>query len=428
MGLLKKAENQTAAAKIGLYGEPGSGKTRTATEVAIGLAKLSKAPIAFFDSEGGADFMIPICERAGVELLIAKARAFADLMTFMKEAREAKAIIIVDSISHTWDDLRESYERKLKRERGLEIWDWGIIKPAWRKFTTEFLTSPCHAIVCGRAASIYEQVYNEARGKSEVQVVGTKMKTEKETAYEPSLLIEMERARRNGENGAHVIATIVKDRSDQLDGQSFPDPTFGTFMPFFRMLNIGGEHNPTDATRTSDHLFETPDNAIERKHQVEITLEKIKDAFILADIGSQSKEDKKRMKELLYHAFSTTAWSEVEGMKLEDLRAGLTHIRRALQQEDDLAPALEESVEREQEKRAPARKDLLREARENYVAAIKKHRPDLMDEPEYLSAWEAAVNDRPSSEDWTHTQYVKATRLLQAGGGPPPEVPEEVAG
>lgn len=347
MSMLKKATNQIAAAKIGFYGEAGSGKTRTATEVAIGLAKLAgdkPAPIAFFDTEGGSDFMLRICEAAGVELLVAKARAFADLMEFVKEATDAGAVAIVDSISHTWDDLRESYERKLERKNGLEIWDWGKIKPAWREFTTAYLTSPIHMIVCGRSASIYEQVYNEAKGKTEVQVVGSKMKTEKETAYEPSLLIEMERApqRRIETEGIHVIATVVKDRSDMLDGQSFADPTYETFLPFFEAINIGGEHKPTDATRTSDHLFQTPDNAIERKRQVEITLEKIRDAFILGDIGGRSDADKKRMKELLQASFGTTAWSEVEGQRLEDLRSGLQLLRTALGQNGETTEAEEE--------------------------------------------------------------------------------------
>lgn len=339
MALLKKAENMTAAAKIGIYGEAGSGKTRTATEIAIGLAKQSGVPIAFFDTEGGSDFMIQICRDAGVELLVARARAFADLMVFMREAREAKAVAIIDSISHTWDDLRESYEKKLRRKNGLEIWDWGKIKPAWREFTTEFLTSPIHAIVCGRAASIYDQVYNEEKGKTEVQVVGSKMKTEKETAYEPSLLIEMERVQRQGQAGYDHVAHVVKDRSDRLDGQSFPDPTFATFAPFFAALNIGGRHQPTDASRTSEHLFETPDNAIERKRQVEITLEKVKDAFVLADIGTRSDADKKRMKELLGKCFGTTAWSEIEGQRLEDLQRGLTALRVELGQS---APPLTE--------------------------------------------------------------------------------------
>lgn len=332
--LLKRAVNETAAAKIGLYGEAGSGKTRTATEIALGLAKAADKPIAFFDTEGGSDFMVPICERAGVELLVAKARAFADLMQFMREARDAGAVAIIDSISHTWDDLRESYERKLRRQNGLEIWDWGKIKPQWREFTTEFLVSPIHAIVCGRAASIYEQVYNEERGKKEVQVVGSKMKTERETAYEPSLLIEMERVPKQGAPGWLHVATVVKDRSDTMDGQSFEDPTFDTFAPFFRALSIGGAHRPTDASRTSDHLFETPDNAIERKREVEIVLEKIKDAFVLADVGTRSDSDKRRMKETFAAVFNTTAWSEIEGMRLEELRDGLPKIRVMLGLDD----------------------------------------------------------------------------------------------
>lgn len=335
MGLLQKATNQIAAAKIGIYGEAGSGKTRTAVEIAIGLAKAAKAPIAFFDTEGGSDFMIPLCEKAGVELLVTKCRSFKDLMAFMAEAKAARAVIIVDSISHTWDDLRESYERKLKRTKGLEIWDWGVIKPAWRQFTNEYLMSPCHAIVCGRAASIYEQVYNEERGKTEVQVTGSRMKTEKETGYEPSLLIEMERVQKKGQPGWDHLATVVKDRSDQLDGKQITDPTYSSFEPFFRFLNIGGQHHPTDVTSTSDDLFQSPDNAIERKRQVEITLEKIKDAFVFADIGTRSDAEKKRMKELLVMAFSTSAWSEIESFSLEHLQRGLGQLRVELGQDPD---------------------------------------------------------------------------------------------
>ena len=327
MALLKKAKNQIAAAKLGIYGEAGSGKTRTAMEVAIGLAKLAgkkPAPIAFFDTEGGSDFMIPICKAAGVELLVGKARAFESLMAFMAEAKQAGAVIIVDSISHTWDDLRESYEKKLQRKNGLEIWDWGIIKPAWREFTNAYLTSPCHAIVCGRSANVYEQVYNEARGKSEVQTTGTRMKTEKETGYEPSLLIEMERREcRNGKPGWDHVAVVIKDRADLLDGQEFTDPGYEAFRPHFEFLNIGGVHNPTDTETDSQGMFKSPDNAIERKRAVEIVLEKIRKAFVLADINSRTAAGKKLALELLERHFGTTAWSEIEGMRLEELKEGL---------------------------------------------------------------------------------------------------------
>ncbi|MYD94134.1 MAG: AAA family ATPase [Chloroflexi bacterium] len=336
MSLLKKATHQLAAAKVGIYGEAGSGKTRTATEIALGLAKLAPsgpAPIAFFDTEGGSDFMIPICEAAGVELLVARARSFEALMQFMAEARAAGAVIIVDSISHTWDDLRESYEKKLRRKQGLEIWDWGVIKPAWREFTNEYLVSPCHAIVCGRSQNMYEQVYNESRGKSEVQVTGTRMKTEKETGYEPSLLIEMDRRpNRDGGTGWLHVATVVKDRADLLDGQEFNDPDFATFQPHFDFLNIGGRHNPTDTTRDSQGMFATPDNAIERKRAVESTIEKIEHAFVLADISSRSAAGKKRGIELLQAHFGSSAWADIKAMRLEDLQRGLEVLRQELGQ------------------------------------------------------------------------------------------------
>ncbi len=335
MSLLQKATNQLAAAKVGLYGETGTGKTRTATEIAIGLATLTDAPpvpIAFFDTEGGSDYMIPICKKAGVEILVAKARAFESLMGFMREARELRAVIIIDSISHTWDDLRESYEKKLRRTQGLEIWDWGVIKPVWREFTNEYLESPCHAIVCGRSANVYEQVYNEARAKREVQVTGTRMKTERETGYEPSLLIEMERRSRPEGPGWLHVASVVKDRADVLDGQEFADPGFATFRPHFDFLNIGGVHHPTDTRTDSQGMFASPNNAVERKRRVEIALEKIKDAFLLADITTRSSAGQKRVKQLLTTHFGTSAWSELDGMRLEALEAGLAALRDDLSQ------------------------------------------------------------------------------------------------
>ena len=333
MSVLVKATNQLAAAKVGLYGGAGSGKTRTAIEIAIGLAKLKEGtPIAFFDTEGGSDYMIPLCESHDVELLTCKARSFQMLKKFMGDARECRAVGVIDSISHTWDDLRESYEKKLKRRTGLEIWDWSVIKPEWREFTNEFLTSPCHMIVCGRATDIWERVYNPEKGKPEVQSTGTKMKVEKETGYEPSLLIEMyRRAKQDGSgHGWDHVAVVVKDRSDQMDGAEIVDPTYEDFLPHFNILNFGGKHNPTDTESDSQSMFDTPDNAIDRRRNVEIVLEKITDAFTLAGITTRSDTGKKQMKELLQKHFSSTAWTEIKTMRLENLESGLYTLREDL--------------------------------------------------------------------------------------------------
>ena len=90
MSILKPATNKMAYAKVGLYGTAGAGKTRTATEVAIGLHKAigSKKPIAAFDTEPAFSFVLPHFQKAGIELLIAdESRALADLMTFMASSQ-----------------------------------------------------------------------------------------------------------------------------------------------------------------------------------------------------------------------------------------------------------------------------------------------------------------------------------------------------
>jgi hypothetical protein len=67
------------------------------------------------------------------------------------------------------------------------------IKREWRQFTDSYLNSKIHMIVCGRSGDVYAREWNDERQKYEVVATDTKMRTEKELAYEPSLLVELER-------------------------------------------------------------------------------------------------------------------------------------------------------------------------------------------------------------------------------------------
>ena len=87
MKLLKKPQNRQAFAKVGIYGDAGSGKTTTASKIAIGLAGLSSKRVAFFDTEGGSDYLIKVFEAANIELFVSDiSRDLKYLMAFMKEA------------------------------------------------------------------------------------------------------------------------------------------------------------------------------------------------------------------------------------------------------------------------------------------------------------------------------------------------------
>lgn len=351
MSIFKKATNTMAFAKVGILGFAGSGKTRTASEIAVGLHKAigSEKPILFIDTETGSDFVLPIFKKHGIELLVSKTRAFKDLAEGLKEAPSISDILIIDSVSHFWVDIVESY-RKKKNVNRLSFQDWGIIKPMWSNdFSTPFVTSPLHIIVAGRAGFEYDYFEGDD-GKMELYKTGTKMKAEGEFGFEPSLLIEMERIKNPEANEAYREAktrdakmkaarqiaterefvrqaTVLKDRSDIMDGKVFYNPTYMDFAPHWESINIGGEHKPLEAG-DSQGLFNKegqPQWKVDRT-RAEIALEEIKAEVDKFFPGSTAKEKQAKIR-LSERVFGTASGKALEGMSYMLLENGLSRIK-----------------------------------------------------------------------------------------------------
>lgn len=326
MKFLHKAVNRMAYAKIGIYGEAGSGKTFTAANIAVGLhqyAKLQK-PVAMFDTEPAASYIIPLFEQAGIDFYVFdQSRALVDLQGFIEEAEKECSIVIIDSISHVWREAQDAYLKKINDGRAkqlkppiyqLEFHHWRPIKSAWQQFTDRYLSSKVHAIVCGRAGSIYEYQEND-RGKKELITTGTKMATEKEMGYEPSLLIEMIKHR----EGGRIVnrALVEKDRANKLNGHEIDYPSFESFKPHFDFLNIGGQHFDSMNQRNSCDMYtdEGDDNWSAEKRKREIACENIKSIFIRHDLDGASSKAKKERNEIMHKIFNTGSWTEVENMR-----------------------------------------------------------------------------------------------------------------
>ena len=347
MGMLKKATNRVAYAKVGLYGEAGSGKTKTAAKIAIGLhkqAKLTK-PVGMFDTEPAASFIIPDFEKEGIPFLVYdESRALKDLMSFMDEAEKECSIIIVDSITHIWRDCQDSYLKKLNETRKkfkkkpiyqLEFHHWKPIKAAWATFTDRFLSSKVHCIVCGRAGSIYEYQKNEESGKMELITMGTKMATEKEMGYEPSLLIEMIKHR---ESGTIINRALVeKDRADILNGHEIDFPDYTKLKAHFDFINIGGKHFDSMDQKDSKDLFneEGEDNWTYEKRQREIWCEEVKSLLIKHSMDGTGKEEKKKRNDLLNTIFKTGSWTKIESMRSEQIKGGYETMKELLDTSDE---------------------------------------------------------------------------------------------
>lgn len=342
MALFHKAEATPAYFKMGIYGEAGSGKTYTASMIAQGLAlHIAKAtkktpPVMFLDTETGSSWVRPIFEDAGIEFFVANTRSFTDLKQAVVEAEKAGAILIADSMSHFWEEIREAFLKKKKERFGskarLELPDWNIIKPEWGRFTTSFLNSNAHIILCGRAGNVYEFQENEETRKKEMITAGTRMAAEKGMGYEPSLLVEMTSRQELGPRKRKTIvrtATILKDRSTALDGLQFQNPTFKNFLPHIKRLCLGGAHVGFDASRDSTELFpksDRDDNSTQRA----IVLDEIQ-SLLVSHFPGQTAAEKKSKVDLLRDHFDA-AWTEMEKvMPLMDLRVGYDGLYRDLE-------------------------------------------------------------------------------------------------
>ena len=178
----KQAIAQNAYLKAGILGFAGSGKTYTASLMAMGLHKYigSKKPVTFMDTETGSDYRIKDFEKNNIELLVSKSRSFAEMLNLIDEAEKISDIMIIDSISAVWFDFMESFKKK-KGRRFIQFQDWGILKPTWRlEFTdARYLNSKLHIIICGRAGYEYDYSADED-GRKELHKTGTKMKAETE--------------------------------------------------------------------------------------------------------------------------------------------------------------------------------------------------------------------------------------------------------
>lgn len=334
MKFLQKANNMQAYAKVGLFGFQGSGKTHTAMLLAMGLCDLSKNnKIAFFDTETGSDWWATRME--GYEMYQIKSRAFKDLMGTIRECEsEGVSVLVIDSVTHIWRDVMESYLDAINK-KFLRFCDWGPIKKTWGQYTDLFVNSKLHIIVCGRAGYEYEQQEND-RGKLEPVKTGTKMKAESEFGFEPSLVLEME-AIRGVEVGAGIknIAHVLKDRSNTINGKSFQMPSFENFKEHFDALNIGGEHLGVSSENSEDLFDKYGDDATNSDEKAKkIALDELQQELVKHFPG-RTAQDTKCKADILEAVFSTRSWDRIKGHeKVDSIQWGLLKARYFLNEID----------------------------------------------------------------------------------------------
>lgn len=291
MTMLSKAQAGIAKVKLGLYGEAGSGKTYTALKLAFGLGK----KVAVFDTEHSTDFYA-----AEFDFHVVHSRKIEDLLTLLTSGElNDYDVLIVDSVTHIWENVQSSYIESLKRSKNpkkkaqgereeLQFQDWAKIKRPWKKMMALFLSMDIHVIFTGRLSYIYEMKNNE------LSVIGDKMKAEGEAQYEPSILVKMEL--KNGKN----VATVLKDRSNTIMGQAFESPDIEMLKPVIKKLS------KKHSIKTSEEEEEVSSVFDEKEEDIDFPKEEM-----------ISKRQLESIKNLVEEA------SELTGAAIEKIMAGI---------------------------------------------------------------------------------------------------------
>lgn len=351
MSLLKEATVQQSAAKVGIFGRQGSGKTTTAMFIALGLSKTyhAGAPIAMLDTENGSDYLVEVAAAEGVKLLVIKSRAFTDMREGLKEAQgQGCCAYLVDSVTHPWQELIQSFKNKSRRKR-LEFHHMDELKSTWRTFTDAYLNSPLHVILAGRLGFEWGEEEQEDGGEKKLVKLGTKLKSESEAGYEPSLLIELEgmqdsdkrlKTTRMKKGTIVHYAYVLKDRWRSLNGRTFQFPdvneyhagdykaVFTAFAPHWSKLAIGGVQQAVDASRTSEALFDHQGDSAyqQRVRRVQIVLEELEGTLVALWPGQDAKS--KELKRLAIETlFGTRSWTAVSSKPLEALDLALRTLK-----------------------------------------------------------------------------------------------------
>lgn len=344
MSMFKKVDdNQQCFLKMGLMGFQGAGKTFTASKVAIGLHQMLREkglpggdkPVYFLDSESGSDWVKPDFDEAGIELAVLKTDVFdgkdpetnqqIGLRPAMDELANSKAILIIDSVTHFWREMCDTYTKRKSQmyncDYRLQFSDWAFLKEQWGKFARGFVNGQVHVILCGRAGYEYDFFENQS-GKKELEKTGIKMKAEGETGHEPSIVCLMELVEdvMGKEKKFSNICSVTKDRSRTLHGQTFTNPTFETFLPHIKKLNLGGKHVGIEETGASSAGI-VPERGENYAAEKKATLDEIKQELVKHYPG-QSAVEKKKKADILEECIGHRAWDRIETLSLQDLHNG----------------------------------------------------------------------------------------------------------
>lgn len=232
---IRQAARKAKRLKLGLIGPTGTGKTRTALQVAAELAKLEGTRVGFIDTEHGSaelyagdrDHFGNVLNFDVIQLSDHRPEVFTAALRHLE--REGYGVVVIDSASHAWHNILEFVDSTSGDRGGKFGSGWKKATPRWRNFLESLVAAQVHLIVCMRAKMQYAQ-----EGKQVVKLgMGAEMRSGAE--YEFDVIGEFQEV---------GVLAITKSRNVAITDKIYRQP--GADMARDLMAWLGAGKPPLD--------------------------------------------------------------------------------------------------------------------------------------------------------------------------------------
>ena len=209
MAGFKKATKAAAKLRAAFFGPSGAGKTFSALRVATGLG----GPIAVIDTERGS--ASKYSDRFAFDVLDLEDQSIEGYVSAIAMAAEGGyRVLVIDSLSHGWQDLTAEVEKLAKAKYRGNTWSaWSEGTPLQRRLVNAILGFPGHIIATMRSKTEWTTV--DRNGKKTPQRVGLAPEQGKGIEYEFDLLVEI---------SVEHIGQVIKDRTGKFQDKLIDKP------------------------------------------------------------------------------------------------------------------------------------------------------------------------------------------------------------
>ena len=229
---IRKASKSRAKARVAIFGPSGSGKTFSSLAIGEGMAGAG-GRLGVIDTERGS--ASKYSDRFSFDEIVlepAEKTVSGYLGAIREFASAGHEVLVIDSLTHAWQELLEQVERLAKGKYKGNTWSaWSEGTPIQRALIDAILGYPGHVLATMRSKTAWET--GEGRGgKTQPVRIGLAPEQGKGIEYEFDLLLEL---------SVEHAATIIKDRSGKFQDQIIDRPGRDFGGELARWLDQGEE-------------------------------------------------------------------------------------------------------------------------------------------------------------------------------------------